>query len=443
MASFDFEKLNSFFHNFDINLVDRIELINKNYETDCNIIANFDNQYNVITHSCKLNEYRQKVISDLKENLELKIKEINERPNKILNQFFFANLKQEILIHKNFYSTNYAAQLVDKLIRFEFNEILDFYKLNKYSDLVLSTTEINFNYSSTKLYGFIANKSFILPSNKVMILFTNTKALVSIFNYRGESLLNKELGSINEYDIEIRTTSTKIVVIKKEPSISFKTIIEVLNFNLELVFKFTFEDMNYSDFLVNNNEIVFVGADKLIAFDLNLLKIVKIKFQNENEKDPYYVWYKKDFNVNQLRFCCSKEAFKKTSTLCHVNKEKFYFRKKCFKDEYKDYIYLIDRRNGRNQGSLKINFDSDYYENGVEFDNSSNIYDLNMKKRIVKVYNSNAKLIFNINLNEKICGLSITLFNKFIFNHILTQWGNIQNYNNFFVENVSIEFISF
>ena len=56
-----------------------------------------------------------------------------------------------------------------------------------------------------------------------------------------------------------------------------------------------------------------------------------------------------------------------------------------------------------------------------------------MKKRIVKVYNSNAKLIFNTNLNEKIFGLSITLFYKFIFNHILIQWGNIQNYNNFFV----------
>ena len=94
-----------------------------------------------------------------------------------------------------------------------------------------------------------------MPSNKITILFTNTKALVSIFNYRGEILINKELGTIKEYDIEIRTTSNKMIVIKKELSLSFKTIIEVSNFNLELVFKFAFEDMYYSDFLVNNNEI--------------------------------------------------------------------------------------------------------------------------------------------------------------------------------------------
>ena len=452
-----FENLDSTFTRINIKLKLNIEKINENYENDCNLANKSVEPARIITHLNNLNIFREECIFIINEKLKEQIQELNDinlgfDTKLIKNEI--SRVKAKLVYFKHLYSKNYHCQIKDKLLRYEFKPALDVNKLNKYADLIFKNLKANCinpepNLHNGVLMRLISKRLFVLPLNKILLLLTNVKdtsAIVSIYDLNGANLNNKYIENKERHSFAIQPTLSNIIILKHDMDKIFDNalqdkcldlmLVQVFDFNLELIHSFELENLCFSDFVLNQNEIVFNRVDELsyVVFNMNNFKLATLRFQNQNKNAPFYI------DLDE-KYESLDEDMRIVSELRYLSEDKFYFVKSFCNGDIYVSINLISRKNGARIGEIPIESDPPDKQDRIQFDFYSNIYDFNKSTRSLKVYNSNCELVYDIQLREYIKSIHVSCLNEIVFNKILMQIGIIKN--GVSIKRILVEFIKF
>jgi hypothetical protein len=417
-----FVELQNKFNLIDSGVDAKIKIVNELHELDCEKINN-KFELNYIING--LNEYREVALKEINEKRITQINDMNEFCSKIvktLNEHFVngsqdpesfkkhSGLYEHLIEEQGNYMKNSSVyfmrsrvkNVLNLLSKFKFTQPFDFFKLNKYSDFIMTKKRIRLNlanlpsnYDSCNL-SFIDRKRFlILPANRIFVCakIKNFFYEMLIVDQDGRILYSREFRMEFEQFKIFKTTSSHIIrLFRNKDESGLHSNVEIYSFKLELSHSFKLDISYYSNFIISNNEIAFQNnfeRSKILIYNLDHLRSIYINLNTEISNGFFYIY----------------DPF--SYKLLHFNNEKLFF----FKNG--EIINIIDR------GSLLILANISvctYRKNYFKFDRYSQIYDLNDEENVIHVYNANGAMSFDLPLKEKFKSLRFTLKDTIVYN---------------------------
>ena len=251
------ETLSAKFKNIDskLNSNVNIELINSNFQTDCErILDKFNNSFQKI-YSDGLNTCRDEMLHRLTNKRDENLKDVDDFFEKMVQN---KSIK-EIELRYAMFASSLISLNESILNSFRFKKCLDMRKSIKYFSFTPSRKTFNlanlFNLypiSFFKEKHRISNKSMFLAFNARTDKLIETHVLV--INQNGDVAHSKKIKSqkYDEYnEISIKANKTNAILLYTADS-----LVEIQNFELELVHSFKLDSVYYS-FSVNNYDIGF------------------------------------------------------------------------------------------------------------------------------------------------------------------------------------------
>ena len=279
-----FVELQKKFDRIDSGVDAKIKIVNELHELDCEKVnTKFELDY-IING---LNEYRDVALKEINEKRIAQINDMNEFCRnlvKTLNEHFVngsqdsdsfkkhSGLFEHLIEEQGNYMKNSSVyfmksrvkNVLNLLNKFKFTQPFDFFKLNKYSDFIMTKKRIRLNlpsnYDSCNL-SFIDRKRFlILPVNRIFVCakIKNFFYNMLILDQEGCILYSREFRMEFEQFKIFKTTSSHIIrLFRNKDESGLHSNVEIYNFKLELNHSFKLDISYYSNFIISNNEIAF------------------------------------------------------------------------------------------------------------------------------------------------------------------------------------------
>ena len=417
-----FSDLKAKIHKLDAKIILKEAIVHLNYNADVEKVTNVFDEKKIPTHEDRINEQRQQLIEKNRDNMMNALKKVEQHRDKQIEKLILVKIfdsekystelyKSKQAILKNHEKTkenlisfaklqrvNYAPLLS----KYEFSKPLNILKFHTYNHLLKTNNKF-------QIFGNIDEfDSFeIIPSNRLLVYFLNGSSL--IIDETGTILHSREhaqLRSLYNPDPIVKVSISAIVMIFRNNS---RMDVEIYDFKLNLVESIRFSYYYYSDsiFVNNYNQVVFKKDKKILIYNIDYSKKNYIVYQYKNKNEPFFI--------------------ENSDRQIHINEKYLYLTKL---NSSKRSLYMINRINGKR---TYLGLEHNWFDTIIKFDNNSNIYDFNKKKKFLFVYNYEGVLFQKIGFkgNVSISIKEFSLFDKIIYNFVKYENNNQIQYSTY------------
>jgi hypothetical protein len=279
------EKFAKFESKLNSSNTDKIEQIDNSYSKDCDAIHRiFDSKQEKYKNG--LNERRDGMVKQIIQKRDEQLGEVNEfiqemEPNNHQKQL---NKLRRLAdsIESNYIS--FARSLISVndsiLYRIQLGNQLNMRNLVKYLRLLTNEQTVSLKNISTSLDNFKdVIDFFILPHDRILLLTLSTsKVSMEIIDKNGDLIKSKEITG-NMYCNILDEDYLKHIYVNKTHIIAYylyDKLVEIYNFNLELVHSFKV-DRDFAEFRLNNYEIAFLNSYKSMSITCYTYKTIRTK----------------------------------------------------------------------------------------------------------------------------------------------------------------------
>ena len=380
-------------------------LVNKNYDSD---IETIQKAYDCQRHEEHLNFHR-----------DFLLKELTNHRNNILsdvNEYFYENSAKNELELSLILALKYSClnrRLVFKkgtktvaslFPSTSFTKPLDLKLIFKYYDLIsikkiMNLTIRKHGYDQKFTDGLGYSKTFLSLSHSKTLLIrkdflTDENEMVIIDNTDGNILktIKTKLVHLEKYKILVNGSNIFAFV----PSFNLTgfsySLLQVYDFDLNLVKSYNTQTMHNPQIIINNKEIcyyfiIYKNDLQINIFNTETSKYEYVNLQVNDKNKPYYIY--DDFQHNDL---------------VHFNDKLIYFLHSCNEiysdfNGFYEFLYSLKRSTGKRE--LVKKFQSPRCKENIRFDKQSQIYDLDESGGLIHVHKSNGNLLYSIPIRRE------------------------------------------
>ena len=241
-------------------------------------------------------------------------------------------------------------------------------------------TFLSLNHSKTLLI----RKDFLTDENE-MVIIDNTDGNIL-------KTIKTKLVHLEKYKILVNGSNIFAFV----PSFNLTgfsySLLQVYDFDLNLVKSYNTQTMHNPQIIINNKEIcyyfiIYKNDLQINIFNTETSKYEYVNLQVNDKNKPYYIY--DDFQHNDL---------------VHFNDKLIYFLHSCNEiysdfNGFYEFLYSLKRSTGKRE--LVKKFQSPRCKENIRFDKQSQIYDLDESGGLIHVHKSNGNLLYSIPIRRE------------------------------------------